>query len=175
MKRAIFSKTILALFVVLTAAVAAFPCRCVPASLQTYYKRADAVVTAKVLSVSTSTEGDQLTTVELEVIDAWKKDLPKEIKAITGSSCIYIFQVGEKHLLYLKNTPTDEFSTMRCQGNLPLNKAQKSLNWLKKYGKKSNAELSSVFLPDLFEERLSDFLFETETVDCNQTGIGEIL
>jgi hypothetical protein len=174
MKIALYSKSILVLFVVLTAAVSAFPCRCVPATLKTYYKRADAVVTAKVISVSNSTEGEVTTTAKLEIINVWKRGLPKQIEVITGSSCAYDLQVGEEHLLYLQKTQADKFSTMRCQGNLPLNKSQKSLNWLKRYGKKSSAELSSVYLPDLFDERLSDFLFETETGDCLQTIVGEI-
>jgi len=175
MKIAVFSKSLLALFVVLTAAIAAFPCRCVPASLKTYYGRADAVVTAKVISVSTSAEGDQLTTAKLEVIDAWKKDLPRQIEVVTGSSCIYSFQAGEEHLLYLQNTPSGKFSTMRCQGNLPLDKAQKSLNWLKKNAKKSRADVSLIYLPDFFVEILSDFLFEAEIGDCFQTAAGEFL
>ncbi|HEY0458477.1 MAG TPA: hypothetical protein VGC97_04945 [Pyrinomonadaceae bacterium] len=173
MKFAVYSKLILVLLVLLTAAVAAFPCRCVPASLKTYYQRADAVVTAKVISVSTSTEGERLTTANLEILDAWKTDLPKQIEVITGSSCVYSFQTGEKHLLYLQKTPADKFSTMRCQGNLPLNKSQKSLNWLKKYGKKNRAELTSYFLPDFFEVQFRDFLFET--ADWFQTDDGEFL
>jgi hypothetical protein len=175
MKIAVCSKLILILFVVLTAAISAYPCRCVPASLRTYYRRAEAVVTAKVISVSTSVEGDRLTTAKLELIDVWKKALPKQIEVITGTSCVYNFQVGEKHLLYLQNAPAGKFSTMRCQGNLPLNKAQKSLNWLKRYGKKMSPALSSFFLQDLFEVRLSDFLLETETGDCVANTAGEFL
>jgi hypothetical protein len=168
MKIAVYAKSILVLFVVLTAAFAAFPCSCVPASLKTYYKRADAVVTAKVISVSNSTEGEVTTTAELDVIDVWKLGLPKQIEVMTGSSCAYDFQVGEKHLLYLQKTQADKFSTMQCQGNLSLNKAQKSLKWLKRYGKKSKAELTSFFLPDFFEENLSDFLFETRVGDIEK-------
>jgi hypothetical protein len=173
MKNAVFSKSLLVLLVVLTATIAAFPCRCIQASLKTYYQRADAVVTAKVLSVSTSTEGDELTTVKLEIIDAWKKDLPKEIEVVTGTSCIYIFQTGEEHLLYLKNRTSNNFTTMRCWGNLPLDKSQRSLNWLKKYVKKSRAELSSVYLPDFFGELSGDFLFETG--NWFQIGDGDFL
>jgi hypothetical protein len=165
MKITVYSKSILVLFVVLTAAVSASPCVCVPASPKTYYKRADAVVTAKVISVSNSTEGEVSTTAKLEIIDVWKRAVPKQIEVITGSSCEYDFQIGEKHLLYLQKTQTDKFSTMQCQGNLSLNKAQKSLNWLKRYGKKRKAELTSFYLRDFFEENLSDLLFETEVGD----------
>jgi hypothetical protein len=165
MKITVYSKSILVLFVILTGAVSALPCSCVPASLKTYYRRADAVVTAKVISVSNSTEGEVTTTAKLEIIDVWKRGLPKQIEVMTGSSCAYDFQVGEKHLLYLQKSRADKFSTMQCQGNLSLNKAQKSLNWLKRYGRKSKAELALFYLPDLFEENLSDFLFETGVGD----------
>jgi hypothetical protein len=161
MKIAVYSRSILVLFVVLAAAVPAFPCSCAPASLRTYYKRAAAIVTAKVISVSNSTEGEVTTTAQLEVIDVWKRGLPKQIEVITGSSCAYDFQVGEKHLLYLQKTQADKFSTMKCQGNLSLDKAEKSLKWLKRYGKKSKAELTSFLLPDFWELNLSDLLFET--------------
>ena len=144
----------------MAAAISVFPCRCVPASLQDYYGRADSVVTARVISVSTSTEGEKLTTAKVEITDVWKKLLPGQIEVITGSSCLYNMQAGEKHLLYLQTASEGKYSTMQCQGNLPLKKAQKSLNWLKKYGKKSLAVFDSIYFPDFFEERLGDILFE---------------
>jgi hypothetical protein len=176
MKIAVHSKSILVLFVVLAAAVSAFPCSCAPASLKTFYKRADAVVTAKVISVSNSTEGEVTTTAQLEVIDVWKRGLPKQIEVMTGSSCAYDFRGGEKHLLYLQKTQANKFSTMQCQGNLSLNKAQKSLKWLKRYGKKGKAELTSFLLPDFWEENLSDLLFETRVGDIEKPSesIGDL-
>jgi hypothetical protein len=175
MKIADYSKFILLVLVILTAAVAAFPCTCVSASLKTYYKRADAVVVAKVISVSNLTEGEVSITAKLEIIDAWKKMLPKQIEVISGSSCMYNFQVGEKHLLYLQKAEANRFSTIQCQGNLPFDKSRNSLNWLKRYGKKSRPKLSSSFyLTDFFDVRLSDFLFENETGNCVQTDDGEL-
>jgi hypothetical protein len=174
MKIAVYSKIILVIAVILTAAAAALPCSCVPATLKTYYKRADAVVTAKVISVSNSTEGEMTTTAKLEVIGVWKQRLPKQIEVISGSSCVYNFQVGEAHLLYLQKARADKFSTMNCQGNLPLDKAQKSLSWLKRYGKNVRTWLTSYYLPDFFEVRLSDFLSETEVGDCLQNAVGEL-
>jgi hypothetical protein len=173
MKIAVYSKLILVLVVILTSAAAALPCSCVPATLKTYYKRADAVVAAKVISVSNSAQGEVTTTAKLEVIDVWKQRLPKQIEVISGSSCVYDFKAGEEHLLYLQKAQADRFSTMKCQGNLPLDKARKSLNWLKRYGKKFRTSLTLYHLQDFFDVRLSDFLFETEVGNCLQNTDGE--
>ncbi|MEP6901327.1 MAG: hypothetical protein ABJA66_06225 [Actinomycetota bacterium] len=152
-----FSKLLFVALLVLTGTISALPCRCVSASLNTYYRWADAVVTARVLSVSTNSE--QNTTAKLEISDIWKKSLPKQIEVITGSTCAYNLQVDENHLLYLRTAPSGQFATMKCQGNLPLDKAQKSQNWLKRYGKKSRVEVSSIISPDFFEDNLVDSLF----------------
>lgn len=160
MKLNFFYKLLLGVFLVLTGTIAAFPCKCVPASLSKYYRRADAVVTAKVISVSTDSE--QITTAQLEISQVWKKDLPKQIEVMTGSSCAYNFQVNEKHLLYLQSRSSGQFSTMKCQGNLPLDKSLKSQNWLKKYGKKANTGVSSILLPDYFADSLNNLFFEVD-------------
>jgi hypothetical protein len=162
MKIKSFSKLLFVTFLVLTGTMTAVPCRCVSASLTTYYRWADAVVKAKVISVSTDSE--QNTTAKLEISDIWKKSLPKQIEVITGSTCAYNLQVDENHLLYLRTAPSGQFSTMKCQGNFPLDKAQKSQNWLKKYGKKGSIEVSSIILPDFFEDNLVDSLFGNNAV-----------
>ena len=162
MKIKCFSKLLFIAFLVLTGTITALPCRCVSASLTTYYRWADAIVTAKVISVST--DSDQNTTAKLEISDTWKKSLPKQIEVITGSTCAYNLQVDENYLLYLRTAPSGQFSTTKCQGNFPLDKAQKSRNWLKKYGKKGRVELSSIIMPDYFEDNLIDSILGNNAV-----------
>ena len=160
MKIRFLSKLAVTLFLVLTATGTVFPCRCVNASLNAYYRRADAVVTAQVVSVST--DAAQNTTARLEISEAWKKALPSAVEVITGSTCAYEMQAGESHLLYLQAASAGQFSTMKCQGNLPSDQAGKSKNWLKRYGKKSSVARSADFLRDFYENDLTVFLLAGE-------------
>ena len=146
------AKFLLCPLLILGGTVAVFPCKCVPGSLRTYYRRADAVVVAKVVSVAT--DKDQNVTAKLEVLESWKRNSADNIDVITGSSCAYDFQVNEKHVLYLRNAPSGNFSTMRCQGNLAWRKSQSARTWLNRYGKKSKVELSLLFLPEYLDDDL---------------------
>ena len=125
----------LVVLLVLAGTVAVFPCKCVPGSLSSYYRKADAVATATVIAVSTDAE--QKITVKLSITDRWKRGLPEQIEVITDkSSCGYEVQLNEKYLLYLRVTSSGQFSTMKCQGNLDFDKSQKARTWLRRYGKK---------------------------------------
>jgi hypothetical protein len=157
----------LAAFLVLAGTVAVYPCKCVPGSLSSYYRRADAVVVATVTAVATDAE--QTITTKLSITDNWKRALPTQIEVVTDkSSCGYNLEPNEKHLLYLKFMPSGQFSTMQCQGNLDFAKSQKARTWLKKNGKKGVTLTSSAFFPYLTEDRLLEIF---EEPGCPQTPI----
>jgi hypothetical protein len=153
------------LFCVTLAAPAVFACRCVPQSLATYYQRADAIAVAKIITVSTGSNSDLIANVE--VSDTWKRDIPVQIEVETGTTCIYDLQAGETHLLYLRSASNGRFSTIRCQGNLPLGKSQKALLWLKRHGaKKAVADIGMRTHTDF----AADFLgtaFSFQAFDCD--------
>ncbi len=156
----------LAAFLVLAGTVAVFPCKCVPGSLSTYYRRADAVAVATVIAVSTDAE--QKITAKLSITDRWKRDLPNQIEVITDkSSCGYDLQLNEKHLLYLREMSSGQFSTMKCQGNLDFDKSQKARTWLRRYGKKGQTKISSVFFPYLIENSILE-IFKDKVQGCPQ-------
>lgn len=163
MKHYLFLSSLVA-FLVLAGTVAVFPCKCVPGSLSSYYRRADAVAVATVTDVSTDAE--QTITAKLSIADHWKRNLPTEIEVITDkSSCGYEFQPKEKYLLYLTVTPSGQFGTMKCQGNLDFSKSKKARTWLRKYGKKGQTKISSVFFPYVIEDSLVD-IFEERVDGC---------
>lgn len=155
-------------FLVLAGTVAVYPCKCVPGSLSSYYRRADAVVVATVTAVSTDSE--HTITTQLNITDRWKRALPTQIEVVTDkSSCGYNLEPNEKHLLYLKVMSSGQFSTMQCQGNLSFAKSQKARNWLKKNGKKGNTLISSAFFPYLTENNLFE-IFEDKAPGCPQNA-----
>jgi len=116
------------------------------------------VVIAKVLSVAT--DNDQNVTANLEVSDSWKRNLDNNVKVITGSSCAYDLHVNERHLLYLLDAPSGNFSTMRCQGNLAWGKSQSARKWLNRYGRRSKVELSLLFIPEYFDDDLTGLFLD---------------
>jgi hypothetical protein len=155
--RSNFFTPTLVLFLVLAGTVSVLPCKCVPSSLSSYYRRADAVVTGTVISVST--DDAKNITAKLGVSERWKRALPAQIDVITeNSSCAYDLQVDGKYLLYLKAMPSGKFSTMQCQGNIVFDKSQKARNWLRRYGKMGKVEFNSVLFPNIFENSLTDVL-----------------
>jgi hypothetical protein len=113
----------------------AYPCTCVKDSLKGYYKKADSIVTAKVLEV---TDSQDFINVKLEISAAWKQKVPQIISIILDKdSCNYTLEVGEEHLLYLKRLDSEKWTTNKCMGNLLKNKSANVQKWLKINGKKA--------------------------------------
>jgi hypothetical protein len=113
----------------------AFACRCVEPSVRMAYKRADVVVIAKVLKITSGPEPNAITAV-LSVSQAWKRDIPTQITLVSGEDCVYMLGKDQEHVLYLtKDKAENLYGTVRCRGNKLVFKAQQALEWLRRYGK----------------------------------------
>ena len=123
----------LAAFVVLAQANAA-ACRCpVHVSASTFYRKAQFVVTGKVVEVHANANGDGWTAT-VAVDRAWKAEVPKTISISTHTTCAFEFTRGAEYLLYLFRDPAGGFYTSKCVGNLPVAEAGARLRWLERNG-----------------------------------------
>lgn len=115
-------------------------CRCpehVPSA--TYYKKAQFVVTGKVLEVHANAKGD-MWTATVTVDRAWKADVPKTISISTSTTCAFDFTQGAEYLLYLFPTKDGSYYTSKCVGNLPLANAEPRLKWLEQHASAASAK-----------------------------------
>jgi hypothetical protein len=127
----------LAAFVILAQA-SALACRCPEhVSAAAHYKKAQFVVTAKVVEVHANTDGNGWTAT-VAVDRAWKAEVPKTISISTHTTCAFEFTQGAEYLLYLFRAPDGGFYTSKCVGNLPLGDAGARLKWLEQNGKSAS-------------------------------------
>jgi len=131
------SVAMLAAFVILAQANV-LACRCPEhVSAATHYKKAQFVVTGKVVEVHANANGDGWTA-SVVVDRAWKGDIPKTISISTHTTCAFEFTQGAEYLLYLFRAPDGGFYTSKCVGNLPLADAGARLKWLEQNGKSAS-------------------------------------
>jgi len=120
----------LALIMILPSA--ALPCRCKEPSMQVAYKRADTVVVAKVISITT--DPNTRMTVVLSVSQVWKRDSPEQVTITTGPPCGYNLEKDSEYLLYLLRAPNGIYTDI-CARNRKLEQAKEPIHWLQRYGK----------------------------------------
>jgi hypothetical protein len=121
------------------AAVCALPrpgvaCRCrEPSSPEAAYKAAYAVVSGKLLALTTPAANG---TVEatLQVEHAWKSPVPSAVHITTGTDCAFPFAAGESYLLFVARSADGRFTTGRCMGNRTLADAGAFITWLDRHG-----------------------------------------
>jgi hypothetical protein len=127
-----YALTGLAAFFIL-APLNASACRCPEhVTSATYYKKAQFVVTGKVLEVHANAKGD-VWTATVTVDRAWKAAVPKTISISTSTTCAFDFTQGAEYLLYLFPTKGGGYYTSKCVGNLPLAKAEPRRKWLEQH------------------------------------------
>jgi len=117
----VYSSRILIVGVLLTVVILlsiadALACRCKEPSLDMAYKQADAIVHCEIIKIARAAEGSGSPTI-LKVLKAWKADVPEEIAVTTATSCAYVWNEGEKHLIFLVRDSAGVYSTGRCLGN----------------------------------------------------------
>jgi hypothetical protein len=122
----------LAAFLIL-APVKMSACRCPEhVSSASYYKKAQFVVTGKVVEVHPNAKGDGWTAT-VAVDRAWKADVPKTISISTSTDCALHFTQGAEYLLFLFPAPGGGYYTSTCAGNLALVAAGPRLKWLEQH------------------------------------------
>jgi hypothetical protein len=120
------------------APVKASACRCPEhVSSATYYKKAQFVITGKVVEVHANANGDGWTAT-VTVDRAWKADVPKTISISTSSDCALHFAQDAEYLLYLFRAPGGGYYTSMCAGNLPLAEAGPRVKWLEQHASKAS-------------------------------------
>jgi len=125
------------IFLILAPAKAS-ACRCPEhVSSATYYKKAQFVVTGKVVEVHANANGDGWTAT-VEVARAWKADVPKTISISTSTDCALHFTQAAEYLLYLFPAPGGGYYTSTCAGNLPIADAGPRLKWLEQHASVSS-------------------------------------
>jgi hypothetical protein len=115
------------------APVKASACRCPEhVSSATYYKKAQFVVTGKIVEVHPNANADGWTAT-VAVDRAWKADVPQTISISTSTDCALHFTQGAQYLLYLFPAPGGGYYTSMCAGNLVLAEAGPRLKWLEQH------------------------------------------
>jgi hypothetical protein len=119
----------------------ALACRCVePVAPKIAYRNASVAVRAEVVALRSDVARDA-TTATLKVSQRWKGEVSQSIEVITDSTCAYPFENGREYVLFLqKDRGLPGYSTARCMGNQPIDKADPALKWLEKYGKAKAAK-----------------------------------
>lgn len=130
----LFSRIAVTLAITLLPAVS-FACRCIdPGPTAPAYKKASAVLVAKVLSVRKN--ADSTVTASLQVSQGWKRDVSAALDVSTvATTCAFPFAEGKEYVLYVRDLPANGgYSTARCMGNVATEDADQALAWLKRNG-----------------------------------------
>lgn len=103
-----------------------------------WYQKSDAVLTAKVLSVSTDKKTFKKN-VKLLLIKSWKGKFAKTVTITTNSSsaaCGFNFETGKKYIIYAYRDSSKKLSTNLCTrtAEINLNNDSSILDKLKKKG-----------------------------------------
>lgn len=122
--------------VILFSIADASACRCKETSLDMAYKQADAIVHCEIVKIVRAAEGSG-STATLKVLKAWKADVPEEITVTTATSCAYVWNEGEEHLIFLVCDSAGVYSTGRCLGNQRIADGGKLLPWLDEKSERS--------------------------------------
>ena len=128
---------------------AAEACRCRPPSFQVAYKRAQAVVVARVVSIENRANNVQVAV--LSVSQAWKRDLPARLTVIAGGQvCGFSLEENREYVLYLFVNSNQDYATSNCVGNKFIDHpklpppdaaaAKEAVAWLQKHGKSGKVE-----------------------------------
>jgi hypothetical protein len=106
--------------------------RCVSLSAKKAYsqKNVKAIVVGKV--TASEKQADGTISVTLTVSEAWKSDLPAEVTYVTKEVLSYAPPVGEEHLIVLLLEKDGTYSSNRCAGSKPINRAKSDIDWLRK-------------------------------------------
>ena len=121
-------------------------CRCQEPSPQSAYAHADAVAMVRVEEVSNLP--DEVSLAGVDVLQAWKSELPKALSIFTGEDCAYPLKKGRTYLLYLRRSKEGEFGTYRCRGNRSQAASVDRVRWLNRFGRVSTI-LANVAAPGL--------------------------
>jgi hypothetical protein len=119
--------------------------RCKSPSVRAAYQRAQAVVVAKAISIENQADDAQVAL--LSVSEAWKQDMPAQLKVVAGGKvCGHFFEENQEYVLYLFVNGNNEYTTSNCVGNKFINNpklppqnavaAKKAIAWLRKYGRR---------------------------------------
>lgn len=113
----------------LVAAGTAEACRCVRQTPAVAYRQASAVLLGTVRQARDVSRYDR--TYRIDVERSWKRPL-KGAVAVNSvrSSCLAVFQPGQKYLIYVVTDPAGTLRTSECQGNQRAEDAKPALAWL---------------------------------------------
>lgn len=122
--------------------------RCVspPAKKAYSQKNVKAIVVGKVTASEKQANGT--ISVTLAVSESWKSDLPAEVTYTTKEVLSYAPPVGEEHLIVLLMEKDGTYSSNRCAGSKPINRAKSDIEWLRqnaKAGQVSGDKISCLF------------------------------
>jgi hypothetical protein len=117
----------------------AVACRCLEPTPAVAYRRAAVVVQARVIEVRPRADISGADVI-IRVEQAWKQSISETLLVTSGSSCRYEMAVGSQHLMYLRTTSNEPWTTGRCMGNKTRGSAGVALSWLAKHG--TSAKLS---------------------------------
>ena len=112
----------------------AYACRCVAPTHISAYTDADIVVKAVVKDVIITPSGEGSTGI-LEVSQSWKSDSPVRLAVSSLTNCSFPWEKDKEYVLYLIMDSTGLYSTGRCLGNISIDDAKQTLEWLKNNGK----------------------------------------
>lgn len=126
---------------VLNAQQVGLACRCAPPSVRTAYKRAEAIVVARVLQISGDTPGKQ--NVKLSISQTWKKTVPTDLTIDNSSVCPLNIEEGRNYLLFITRDQNGTLYVDRCSRNQLIEQADDSLQWLQQHASRFDVTSNS--------------------------------
>ena len=144
MSKTLLTSTLFLSFMVLNPAIG-WACRCKnPATTSAAYSKADIVVYGHVDSLTGDINTQSGSVAAITVSDAWKGEVPRQIKLNNQTTCAYDFKVGQYYLVFLNKTATKgELETTICSGNLSVGDVGSAKQWLNSKGMKAQIGISN--------------------------------
>jgi len=104
-------------------------CECTEPEIEQAYANADLVLLGTVADVmSNSTTSGSIAI--FKSTQRWKQKAADQMVITTPSDCMYTWQRGENHLLFLTKGNNSLYTTRRCMGNKSEADAAASVEWL---------------------------------------------
>jgi hypothetical protein len=107
-------------------------CACKEPAVGRAYARADLVIVASIEHVGRNSNSELVATAQVR--EAWKSPVPVTFAFESeATDCEYEVREKETHLLFLHRGESGAYWTTLCQGNLMIDRASRSLAWLKRH------------------------------------------